>query len=313
MRQPLSRALGAGRLPLGALLVFGCGGSADTQPAPLSAVAPSGRIEGCEVMPSGPAAPVSDPNGPYYHQAVVARTTDGTTLTGARQVLDHASVPDGVRLLDGSVAIYYVNGAEGGVWVARLEGDTAVPLGPIAIDGVTAPAGVVDPDATALPDGGVRLVYLNGFGSPTSPRPRAMCIADSRDGVRFEVAARAIRFPETEMTTDPSVVQLRDGSWLMAVSRGQQTIMARAQDGLAFEAYDTLRVGGVPELASLGDGRVRLYVCAPPGIESYLSPDAGRSWQREALVVPTGTGGRRIVCDPSFVAGAGLFIYKTAN
>lgn len=31
---------------------------------------------------------------------------DGITLTDARQVIDHASVPDGVRLPDGSVRVY---------------------------------------------------------------------------------------------------------------------------------------------------------------------------------------------------------------
>lgn len=65
--------------------------------------------EGCEARP-GVARRVEDPNGPYGHQVVVAETKDGVTLTGARQVIDHASVPDGVRLADGSVRIYYVNG-----------------------------------------------------------------------------------------------------------------------------------------------------------------------------------------------------------
>jgi hypothetical protein len=37
---------------------------------------------------------------------VVARTPDGLTLTGARQVIDHASVPDGVRRADASVLVY---------------------------------------------------------------------------------------------------------------------------------------------------------------------------------------------------------------
>jgi hypothetical protein len=43
---------------------------------------------------------------PYFHQTVVARTPDGLTLTGARQVIDHASVPDGVRRADASVLVY---------------------------------------------------------------------------------------------------------------------------------------------------------------------------------------------------------------
>lgn len=265
--------------------------------------------EGCEPRPSPGAGPVTDPQGPYYHQVVVAQTTDGVTLTGARQVLDHASVPDGVRLPDGSLRIYYVNGADGGIWVAQMEGNTVTPLGPVSIDGVARPAGAVDLDATLMPDGKVRLAYFGSFGPPGRSQTFAMCLAESTDGVSFTLVGRAIAF--TEMTTDPSLVRLSDGSWLMAVSQGQKTALARSADGLRFEQYDTVSFGGVPELALTIDGRVRLYVCAR-GIESYVSSDAGRTWQREGTVL-TGTPAKKIACDPSLVAGAGVFIYKTAE
>jgi hypothetical protein len=264
------------------------------------------------VRPSGPAGPVTDPTGPFYHQVAVAPTADGVRLGEAWQVLDHASVPDGVRTAQGDVLVYYVNGQDGGVWVARLDGAVAVPLGPIAIDGITAPAGVVDPDATRLPDGRIRLAYLSGFGSPGASGLRAMCLADSADGVRFSVVGRALRLPENETITDPSLLRLADGSWLMAMSRGQQTILARSADGLAFATYDTVSFGGVPELGAVPGGGVRLYVCAR-GIESYVSADSGRSWSREASVVPPGTLGRSLVCDPSLVEGASLFVFKTAS
>jgi hypothetical protein len=289
-------------------LLASCGGPDPPAPA-VAAAAPS--REGCEVLPGGSRGPVADPAGPYFHQVVLARTPDGVRLQGARQVLDHASVPDGVRLPDGTLRIYYVNGAEGSVWVARVDGETVTPVGPIVLDGVESPAGVVDPDATLMPDGRVRLAYLSGFGPPGSGRQRAMCLAESVDGVRFAVLGAAIRLAD-DTTTDPSLARLGDGTWLMALSRGQQTVMARSADGLRFESYSTLGFGGVPEVASLEDGRVRLYVCAG-GIESYLSADAGRSWSREATVVAPGTGGKRIVCDPSLVAGAGVFLYKTAD
>jgi hypothetical protein len=253
---------------------------------------------------------VNDPGGPYFHQVVIARTADGLALTGAHQVIDHASVPDGVRRADGTVLVYYVNGAAGAVWVARVEGDSARPVSAISIDGVSAPAGVVDPDAQLLADGRVRLTYLSGFGTPSASNPRAMCIADSDDGVRFTVRATAITFAAGELITDPSVVRLADGSWLMAMSLGQQTVTARSSDGLAFTRESTFSFGGVPELAIATDGAVRLYVCAA-GIVAYRSVDAGRSWTREGTVVGPGFNGHPIVCDPSLVAGAGLFVFKT--
>jgi len=264
----------------------------------------------CSPTQSAGAGPISDPSGPYYHQVVLAQTANGTTLTGAHQVLDHASVPDGVRRADGTVLVYYVNGAAGAVWVARIEGDSARPLSAISLDGVSAPAGVVDPDALLLADGRVRLTYLSGFGGPGAANPRAMCIADSDDGVRFTVRGAAITFASGELITAPSIVRLADGTWLMAMSLGQQTVMARSADGLTFAREATLSFGGVPELAIAPDGAVRLYVCAQ-GIVAYRSTDAGRNWARETTVIGPGFNGKPIVCDPSLVAGAGMFIFKT--
>jgi hypothetical protein len=264
---------------------------------------------GCEVSAAGPGGPVTDPGGPYYHQVAVASTTDGVTLTAPWQALDHASVPDAAVGPGGIPLVYYVNGADGPVWIARLLDDSANVVGPLVLDGIARPAGVVDPDATRLPDGRIRLVYLSGFGSPGSNVRRAFCIAESPDGVHFTVVQRALWVPAN--FTDPSVTQLADGTWLMGISLGGQTVLARSSDGYGFAVFDTLSVGGVPEVHALADGRVRLYVCRN-GIESYLSVDRGATWTREATVVPSGVLGRRIVCDPSLVADAGLFVFKTA-
>ncbi len=170
----------------------------------------------------------------------------------------------------------------------------------------------MDPDAVLLSDGRVRLAYLSGFGSPASGRPRAMCLADSDDGVHFTVVGRAIAFAEADTVTDPSIARLADGSWLMAVSRGTSTILARSPDGLTFQAEATVEFGGVPELASLADGRLRLYVCGQ-GILSYVSSDAGRTWHAETTVLRPGTLDKKIVCDPSWIAGTNVFLFKVAD
>jgi len=57
---------------------------------------------------------------------------------------------------------------------------------------------------------------------------------------------------------------------------------------------------------------VRLYVCRG-GITAYRSADAGRSWSLERTVVSSPVNGHPIVCDPSLVAGAGLFVFKTGG
>ena len=72
-----------------------------------------------------------------------------------------------------------------------------------------------------------------------------------------------------------------------------------------------IQTGGVPEVTTTADGRVRLYVCAQ-GIDSYVSSDEGATWSRERTVVSGSATGSRIVCDPSMVAGTNQFVYKVA-
>jgi hypothetical protein len=241
---------------------------------------------------------------------VVAHTQDGLTLTDDVQVLDHASVPDGVRLGNGDTYIYYVNGEQHGVFVARLDGDAAVVLGPIVIDGVERPGGVVDPDATLLADGTIRLTYFGSFGPPGTSHSHVMCIADSSDGINFTLRGKAIEFDE--ITTDPSVTQLADGSWLMAVSQGEASVLARSEDGIHFIEYGSVSYGGVPEVTTVDGGDVRLYVCARDGLQVYRSGDDGATWDHEGtLNRPPGRG--MLMCDPSVVAGTDLFVYKTAQ
>ncbi len=260
-------------------------------------------------MQANPApGPVLDPAGPYYHQVWAAPTAGGSALTDAAQALDHASVPDGVRAPDGSILVYFVNGETGGVWVGRLEAGTIEPIGPIALDGVGEPLGVVDPNARHVSSGRrIRLAYLSGFGPPGGGE-RSICLAESRDGVRFRVVARALVASDGE--TDPPVVRPGSGRWLLAISRGRETVLARSADGKRFTRWLTLPYGGVPELASLGGDRVRLYVCAH-GIVSYVTGDGGATWTYETTVAAPPPGGGA-VCDPSRVAGTDVFLYKTA-
>lgn len=254
---------------------------------------------------------MKDNNGPYFHQVWLADTSPGAVRAeNGRMVIDHASVPDGVAIPGQGTFLYYVNGATGGIDVVRVESSAVTALGPISLNGVPNPAGVVDPDATALPGGGVRLAYLAGFGPPVPGRRGwTMCIAEGMTPTDLAVRGAAITFDRE--TTDPSLLRLADGSWLMAASQGQATILARSADGVRFEAGETLFYGGVPELADAGEGLVRLYVCAR-GIESYLSSDGGRTWEREGTVA-TAPPPQRIICDPSRIAGTNLFAYKTAN
>lgn len=292
----------------GAVMVgVGCGSSAAPTTPTAATSPPAGpgapvRTSLCTPPGSTPGTPVADPNGPYFHRTVVARTADGVAVEAPRVVLDHASVPDGVRAPDGRELVYYVNGEDAAVWVAALQNDVASVLGPITLDGVPRPSAVVDPDVSVV-DGRIRMAYLSGFGLGGAVPP-AICLADSSDGLAFTSLGAAYTMTG-EFFTDPSIVPLPGGGWLMALSAGQQTVLTRSADGRSFVPAGRVTFGGVPELAVTADGRLRLYVCAA-GIVSYVSRDEGATWTREATVVP----GPGLVCDPSMVAGTTRFIYK---
>lgn len=263
----------------------------DPQTAALATCAPTRTVAG---------GPVRDPNGPYYHRVAVGTLDDGDVLKSYSHVLEHASVPDGVRLPDGRLRVYYVNGEDGALWAADLTDTGAVPVGPLVVNTITRPAGIVDPDASIV-NGRVRLAYMAFVGGQ-----RAMCLADSTDGLSFRVVGQALRPASGETLTDPSIVPLADGRWLMAMSLGNQSVLARSDDGYVFTAGERLTFGGVPELARLDDGRLALYVCGR-GIRRYVSADEGGQWTFDTTTVDI----PGLVCDPSHVAGTRVFVFKT--
>lgn len=293
----------------GVLLMAGiaaCGGrtspSAPTSPTSVS------RASGCEVTVSSPGTTLAgQPKSPYYDHLGVASSSDGTTATGFTELLAHASAPDGTRLPDGGIGVYYNSGETGGVWMARLMGTTLTPLSAVTVDGVPRPQWMADVDVT-LVGGRVRMFYLNGEGGG-----RRFCVAESADGLTFQTIGMAAAFTGTE--ADPTVVRLPDGTWLMAYSRANHTGIgfARSADGLIFVPYATATIGVVPELALAGDGRPRLYVCAGGGVRSYVSADAGITWDLEGDVINSRATGRAIVCDPSYVGSDRLFVFKVTD
>lgn len=296
-------------------LVAACGGS-DSAPATPSGSSGgtsgsgggTGGAAGCQVTASADPGPLlGDLKSPYYDFLGLASSADGVTAIGYTEALAHASAADVARLPGGGLGVYYHNGENGGaVWLARVSGSSLTPVAAITIDGVARPRWVADPNAE-LVDGRVRLIYMVGEGQ------RRFCVAESSDGLAFTTRSLAVSFGGTE--ADPTVARLNDGSWLMAYSRENHSGIgfARSGDGLSFTPFATASFGVVPELSALPDGRVRLYVCAAGNVDAYLSTDRGATWQREATVITSRDGGRAIICDPSYLAPDGLFVFKTTD
>jgi hypothetical protein len=272
----------------------------------------------CEAGASNGKLPANlDSQGPYYHQIYRAFSSDGLTFVPENALLlDHASVPDATLRPNGEVWVYFVNGVPGkhGIWVAKSSTSGAWDIVDcVRLDG-SFNANAVDPDIVLLSDGRYRLFYYEGHfvGSrPPSEGPHPIFSAISEDGLNFKIERQLIA---VETVTDPSVVQLANGRWLMALSQGTRTLLADSDDGYDFELTGVVvELGGVPELAILADGNVRLYVTAG-GIKSVVSGDEGQTWVVEPgtrLSSPQG----EILADPSLITtsdGTWVLFYKMA-
>ena len=164
-----------------------------------------------------------------------------------------------------------------------------------------------DPNVIRLPDGRIRLAYYEGsfVGNtvplpPDAPHPIYSAVSD--DGINFTVEGLLIEVPGV---TDPSMIQLPDGSWLLAMTRDGETLLASSADGKSFELTGvTFQERGIPELALLPDGRIGLYLS-----QLYISTDGGQTWTAQPEVTVPGNG-----ADPSLAplpAGGFAFAYKT--
>ncbi len=258
--------------------------------------------------------------GPNCHQTHTALSRDGMAFTAEGEILVRASVPDGVRLPGGTLGVYYVTGGDDhGIFLGKPSGNRWERGEKVLLDGVF-DGNAVDPDAVNLRDGRIRLFYYKGsFVGGAVPSPIApFYSAISTDGVRFTVEGKVF---EIEGGTDPSVVLLPDGSWLLAVARAQQQqmVVARSTDGARFETVTTLANGGIPELLVLPNGNVRLFfngsggAGTPPGMVSRISTDGGRTWTNEP---GTRLNHQGFSADPSVVRldnGQYRMFYKTTD
>ncbi len=160
----------------------------------------------------------------------------------------------------------------------------------------------VDPDVIKLDDGRYRLFYYKGyFVTPPPPNyiVHEIYSAVSNDGVNFTVEGKVF---ESDNITDPTVIKLNDGTYLMACVRGSLDIFAKSLDGKNFQSTGvTIQNGGIPELVKLDDGSIRLFYNGPGGIISSRSTDGGLTWTKENGARLSFSGG---IADPSVIKRA---------
>ena len=223
--------------------------------------------------------------GPNCHSLHVAYSENGGNSYNqiANGIISSASVPDAVRFKDENL-IYYVNGDfdNHSIFVSEIgnDGKSSKVLGPITLDGNII-KDAVDPDVIVTPDGRLRLFYYVGlFTKPvTYPKPNKFYSAISDDGINFTIEGVVT---ELDNSTDPTVVRLKDGSYLLAIPQAKElkiTIL-KSMDGYKFKEITSIR-GGIPELAIKPDGNPEILFQDQQGMVRQTSTDFGNTWKTD--------------------------------
>jgi len=262
-------------------------------------------------------------NTPYDHQVYLAKSNDGLKWkVNASPLYQHASVPDIVRLKNGTLLIYFVD------WSGQdvVKEDHYLSVAKSTDQGKTwwrtrvkilsrkGDGRAVDPNAIVLKNGKVKLFYLGNFGRPNPPNQPAkvhhIYSATSTDGITFKEDP-GVRFSHPKVT-DPDVIQTPLG-WKMFVTEKQTNLMASSTDGKTFTlAPKPASTNGAISKTIAMSGGYRMYKCSRDGLRSQFTKDF-QTWRDEGVRIKL-KGGMGPVCDPGIVKlkdGSYLMVLKT--
>lgn len=203
--------------------------------------------------------------------------------------------------------------------------------------------GVTSSDTHKLADGIYRMYYMSDA---------KIVFADSTDGLLFGTGTPTGITEDTgKMISNPSVLNLSDGSWIMiyeqqpaqGVNSGltvpgpnsqRDLYLATSTDGKSFSkvgiAIDSSKednyFASVPDLILLPDGKIRMYyVSGGEAIGSAISSDNGKTWKRESgyrltekavdpdVIFKDENGTKKWVMYFSILSGPGNAIYRATS
>lgn len=217
------------------------------------------RTQGAERPP--------DPNatgiGPWATQLNLAEGSALSLLGAPADIIDQAGVPNLLSLSDGRLLAYFVSWAQRNVMAVGIRDGGQWTFYRVAIAGFNAaPGGAngVDPSAVLLPDGSIRLYWMQPVGPQGSSQVHsATSKPGTALGVRFTHDPGTRLDPGT-MVFDPTVA-LCGGQWSMWVNVNDTPTFATSTDGLAFTVTSTPPglEGAFPwSAACLPDGSLQL-------------------------------------------------------
>ncbi len=248
--------------------------------------------------------------GPSQHSVYRATSSDGLNFVKDTTLLFFpASVPGAIKDTNETIFIYYVYATQSATEVLNVatstDGATFTTPQQINLTGSSVTK-KVDPNPVLLPDGRIRLYYIDLDPTP----PKDVHSAISSDGYNFTEEAE-IRFTKDNIT-DPDVFMVNDSLWVMFVSQGSKLVRATSTDGLTFTEDATFiwNNGAVCSTFLFPGGIFRTYYCQS-GIKSATSTDGYN------LSIESGTriqqGNNEFVGDPTIVHLDSIYImyYKT--
>lgn len=250
--------------------------------------------------------------GPSTHSVYRATSNDGLNFVKDTTLLFFpASVPGAIKDTNETIFIYYVYADQFTTEVLKYatstDGANFTAPQPINLTGSSV-VKRVDPNPVLLPDGRIRLYYIDLDPQP----PKDVHSAISSDGINFTEEA-GLRFTKNNIT-DPDVFMLNDSLWVMFVSKGTTIVRATSPDGLTFTEDPTFiwNNGAVCSTFLFPGGIFRTYYCGMGGINSASNTDGYN------LAIDTGVrltpGANEFICDPTLVYLNSVYImyYKSA-
>jgi hypothetical protein len=202
---------------------------------------------------------------------------------------------------DGRWVIYAVNGSTlggpGMVYAESHDEGRTWTCGTVNVEGA-------DPDVVVLPDGRVRIYYVEFPARLGTPQPGTP--AGGLNRIKSAISSDGRTFTDEEGTrlegaryTDPDVIHL-GSEWFMYVSTGEKAWVARSSDGLNFSLIGMVnQTGAVSGSFLFPDGTLRHYYCGRDGIQSATSPTGADPWLPEPGTRIARNPSLKTICDPS--------------
>ena len=246
----------------------------------------------------------------WDHSVFRATSPDGFNWTvDPVEIFYHASVPKAVKDSHGTIFLYFIylpdsTSIETIRVATSIDGQHFTPSQPITIiNNVT--LNRFDPKPVLLPDGSIRLYYVDAGLIP----PHDIYSAVSTDGINF-TEEPGIRLVAPEIT-DPDVFKY-ESTWVLFAPTPSGMLRAVSNDGLTFTEDTTFYM---PQASVFGtykfQGYYRTYYCDEGDIVSMTSPDVYNFTKENGIRIAADVD--EILCDPSMIEWGGYYIlyYKS--